>query len=98
EATSWAAIAAVGAPHLHGDQFWLRRYAYSVQQVGVWRCRLARGGGAILPLPAPMPPVLAWETRSSGHLDIPAGGTVVFGRVKCPSVTAPTPLRAFRYF
>ncbi len=86
--TVWSALASVGSPEMHGDDFWIRRHGYSDRSPGQWRCRLLYGAGVTLPQPEPFPVVAAWTTVSSGIVSLSAMEEVIFGQYIVPKVTS----------
>lgn len=73
----------VGLARIHGNRFSIA--TRGVGRSAAWQCRLAYGGPN-LPWPEPLPPVAAQMTFSSGRVEIPAAGEVIFGGTIVPSI------------
>lgn len=81
---TFAALAPVGRPNLHGDVVWLR--SYNIQRSDLVavnfqvKARLGSGAPSLLPaLPAPAP-LLGLSTVSSGAVDMASGAAdIIFG-------------------
>lgn len=84
ESTGLATLSPVGMPHENGDVFFLQSHNMA-PRFASWRLRLSMGAAA-LDWPDERPATYNEKTFSSGSVAVPAGGSVVFGHDRVPSL------------
>lgn len=83
--TGFVTLAPLSTPDSGGDVFYLQDH--NSTRRAAYRCRLAYGGGVMMPWPLieNRVPVQVWRTVNAEYVDLPSGGTKLAAVVKVPA-------------